>query len=55
MTGGKDSLVAWDRACKYGKNPVLMYVADGINEFEDNWRLNKIVQTIGTGVCLGKK
>ena len=30
-----------------------MYVADGETEFEDNWRLNEIVKTIGTGVSLG--
>ena len=51
--GGKDSLVAWHIARTNGQDPVLMYVADGESEYEDNWRLNEIVKTIGKGISLG--
>ena len=51
--GGKDSLVSWHIALTQGLSPVLMYVADGNDEYEENWRLKEIVRTIGSGVHLG--
>ena len=51
--GGKDSLVSWHIALTQGLSPVLMYVADGNEEYEENWRLKEIVRTIGSGVHLG--
>jgi tRNA(Ile)-lysidine synthase TilS/MesJ len=54
MTGGKDSLVAWHLARSKGLHPVLLYVADGMQEYENNWRLNEIVSTIGTDIHIGK-
>ena len=54
LTGGKDSLVAWHLARSQGLHPVLLYVADGMLEYENNWRLNEIVSTIGTDIHIGK-
>lgn len=54
MAGGKDSLVAWHLARSQGLHPVLLYVADGMQEYENNWRLNEIVSTIGTDIHIGK-
>lgn len=54
LIGGKDSLVAWHLARSQGLHPVLLYVADGMEEFENNWRLNEIVRTIGTDIHIGK-
>ena len=54
MIGGKDSLVAWHLARTQGLHPVLLYVADGMEEFENNWRLNEIVRSIGTDIHIGK-
>ena len=44
LGGGKDSLVALHLAELDGKEPVLMYSADGLLEFEASWRLQKIVE-----------
>lgn len=54
FAGGKDSLVSWHIALTQGLEPVLLYVADGTYEYEGNWRLQKIVEAIGTDVHLGK-
>eukprot|EP01034_Spumella_vulgaris_P022051 gene22051-28146_t len=43
-TGGKDSLVAWHLATQLGMLPHLMYVADGMHEYSDSWRLNAVVR-----------
>jgi hypothetical protein len=32
----------------------MLYVADGMQEYENNWRLNEIVSTIGTDIHIGK-
>ena len=44
LGGGKDSLVALHLAENDGREPVLMYSADGLLEFEASWRLQKIVE-----------
>ena len=41
--GGKDSLVAWYLTSRQsGIQPSLLYVADGLYEYEGNWRLQAI-------------
>ena len=47
-------MVAWHLARSQGLHPVLLYVADGMEEFENNWRLNEIARTIGTDIHIGK-
>jgi hypothetical protein len=52
--GGKDSLVAWYIARTQNKEPVLTYVCDDEDEYDDSWRLKEIVRSIGTNVHLVK-
>lgn len=52
--GGKDSLVAWHIARTQNKEPVLTYVCDDEDEYDDSWRLKEIVRSIGTNVHLVK-
>jgi hypothetical protein len=40
--GGKDSLVTLDNELTRGRAVELMYVADGLSEFANSWRLNGI-------------
>jgi len=54
LGGGKDSLVAWYIARTQNKDPVLTYVCDDEDEYNDSWRLKKVVRTIGTNVHLVK-
>ena len=44
LGGGKDSLVALHLSEMDGKEPILMYSADGLFEYEASWRLQKIVE-----------
>jgi hypothetical protein len=50
LGGGKDSIVAWHLAVQtrdeYYYPPHLLYVCDGLYEYEGNWRLQKIVDTM---------
>jgi UDP-N-acetyl-alpha-D-muramoyl-L-alanyl-L-glutamate epimerase len=48
--GGKDSLVVWNKAVQAGKRPALMYVADGLEEYENSWRLRYIMKYAGGNV-----
>lgn len=42
--GGKDSLVVWNELnSRYETH--LLHVADGLYEFEDNWRLQTVLKT----------
>eukprot|EP01038_Epipyxis_sp_PR26KG_P009134 gene9134-12320_t len=43
LGGGKDSLVVWHMIKQSCNNPVLVYVADGLFEYQNNWRLSSIV------------
>jgi diphthamide synthase (EF-2-diphthine--ammonia ligase) len=52
--GGKDSLVAWHIARTQNTDPVLTYVCDDEDEYNDSWRLKEIVRSIGSNVHLVK-
>ena len=43
-SGGKDSLVALDIVQSRGARPHLLYVADGLREYENSPRLQAIVR-----------
>ena len=47
--GGKDSLVVLHECQSEGKDVHLLYVADGEDEFEDSWRLRKIMKLGSNG------
>jgi tRNA(Ile)-lysidine synthase TilS/MesJ len=44
LPGGKDSLVTLDLALEGGASVSLMYVADGLDEFEASWRLRRMAE-----------
>lgn len=47
MSGGKDSLVVWhlvSQSMQSASKPVLVYVSDGFEEYNLNYRLEEIVQ-----------
>jgi hypothetical protein len=47
--GGKDSLVVWHSCMAAGQDPALVYVADGKEEFDESWRLRRIMAVAGEG------
>jgi len=47
--GGKDSLVVWHSCKAAGQDPALVYVADGEEEFDESWRLRRIMAVAGEG------
>lgn len=50
LGGGKDSLVVLQMARDDGLSPLLVYVSDGLGEFERNWRLPAIVKAVDCDV-----
>jgi hypothetical protein len=65
LLGGKDSLVVWHQytqSLQFGsedevnkERPLLLYVADGMEEFSGSWRLQKLIAMTGDEVHLGKQ
>jgi hypothetical protein len=53
LGGGKDSLVVWHSL--RDSHPLLVYVADGFEEYECNHRLERIVQETQCDKLLGQK
>jgi hypothetical protein len=52
LGGGKDSLVVWRDTKESQRNPLWMYVSDGMHEFQVSTRLPNIVDTSGTQMLL---
>lgn len=41
--GGKDSIVVWHKLLQQSKEPILMYISDTYEEFDQNIRLQEVV------------
>lgn len=54
LGGGKDSLVSWHMALEQGYEPTLMYVTDGLFEYDLSWRLQAIVKQCNNPFLLGE-
>ena len=54
LGGGKDSLVSWHMAVENGFEPTLMYVTDGLFEYDLSWRLQAIVKQCNNPFVLGR-
>ena len=56
-SGGKDSLVVWDQHNQQqqedNNSPLLLYVADGLEEYSESWRLRKLIDMTGDRLFLG--
>lgn len=48
-----DSIVAWHLAKEGGLNPQLLYVTDSRYEYEENWRIQKIAETLHSPIHVG--
>lgn len=52
-TGGKDSLVVWHEHKSIAQQPLLLYVADGLDEFHTSKRLQEVIRLTGDKFTLG--
>ncbi len=56
LVGGKDSLVVWHeyKQSHPDCSPLLLYVADGFEEYAQSWRLQGVMTQTGDDLVLGK-